>query len=150
MPLLTDKYLDLATRLSDTNDTPGVTYGELLLELGSPTNVLQFINTIAEVMECLEQQAMERGQRFVDNHPSLHQSESEDYVEGRYRLLAWDGDFNLAEVTINELPVDTVLMFIGNEGPGGFGKTIYRPVGYTDYIAWYRTNTLELYAYGYE
>lgn len=150
MPLLTGKYLDLATRLSNTDDAPGMKYGELLLELGSPGAVLQFLDVIYVTMEHLEKQAMERGLRFNDNHPTLDQPESEDYTEGQYRLLAWDGGFDLAEVTVNGLSVGPILIFSGNEGPSGYGKTVYRPVGYTDYIVWHRCNTLTLYEHGFD
>lgn len=147
---LTGISLELAARLSDTDDTPpGMTYGELLLKLGSPQAVLQLMDDILEVQDNLEAQAMKLGLRFNDNLPTLHQPESDDWTDGQYPLLAWDGGFDLAYAS-NELMLEhPILMFVGNEGPGGSGKTVYRPVGYTDYIAWHRCEALTLYEHGF-
>lgn len=124
------KAVEAAKMMSDQ----GITYGQLLRLFGNPAGVYDFINTIYNLVNTLQDYYQQHGVRFTDNWPWLDQEGEAGMWKGQ--PIVWDGTFGLR---------DKRLMYFGYSGASGSGQQVERQVMLNDVIIWHRCEDIRHY-----
>lgn len=126
---------DLAVEMSSVT---GITYGRLLYNLGTPAAVLDYINTINQLIDNLSDAHANIGSRFIDNCPWLYQNAEEGEMWEDQPIVC-DGWFEL---------VNGELYYSGNKYTHGVGGHVTRKVHTHDIIEWHRCEPMKSYVKG--
>lgn len=127
---LKGKAIQAAQMMSDN----GIMYGQLLHMFGNPAGVYDYINTICNIVNTLEDYYRQHGIPFVDNFPHLEQG-GEEVGLWQGQPIVWDGGFELR---------NKELWYVGDSGCGGI-EYAERRVMKTDVIAWHRCEDMAHY-----
>lgn len=123
-----------AVKAAEIMSDQGITYGQLLQMFGNPAGVYDFITTIYNLVNTLQDYYQQHGVRFADNWPWLEQEGEEGMWKGQ--PVVWDGTFELR---------DKRLMYSGYSGASGSGSYVERRVMLDDVIIWHRCEDLRHY-----